>query len=225
MTTCPPPITSTHRSTGSASITIPGPPPYASSSVERCRSVAKSRRSHTRASSSPCFTPRAMIPSASSGSNMLGKMVTKSNLIETFRQIHHDTFLAEVDVCADLRDERHIETAAVALDVEQHSARPLLRVHDFPALASLGINERQADQVVQEVLVLFERPRLVLFDFDGPIAKVRDLLGTPDLGELHQRPAGVRARALDGRGTRRRFVGRDQRDGGQLVEAVRRVGP
>src|SRR6266536_4880676 len=105
-------IASTHRSTGSASITIPGPPPYASSSVERCLSDAKSRRTHTRVSSSPCFTPRPMMPSASSGSNMLGKMVTKSNLIETFRQVDDDTLLTEVDVGADLRDERHIVAAA-----------------------------------------------------------------------------------------------------------------
>src|SRR5947199_3647007 len=155
MTMCPPPIASTARSTGSASITIPGPPPYASSSVERCLSDAKSRRSHTRASSSPCFTPRPMMPSASSGSNMLGKMVTKSNLIETFRQVDDDTLPAKVDVDADLRNERHVVAAAVALDVQQQSSRPLLGVHDFPALAPLGIDERESDKVVQKVLVLF----------------------------------------------------------------------
>src|SRR5213592_991335 len=127
MTMWPPPMASTQRSTGSASITIPGPPPYASSSVERCLSAVKSRRSHTRASSKPCFTPRAMIPSASSGSNMSGKMVTKSNLIESFRQIDDDTLLLQVDVDADRRDEGNVEAMPVALDVEQHAARPLLR--------------------------------------------------------------------------------------------------
>src|SRR6476659_6553834 len=184
---CPPPIASTHRSTGSASITIPGPPPYASSSVERCLSEAKSRRSHTRASSSPCFTPRPMIPSASSGSNMLGKMVTKSNLIQTFRQLDHDTLLLEIDVDADLRNERHVVAAAAALDVQQQSPRSLLGVHDFPPLASLGIDEREPDEVVQKVLVLFERPRLGFVDLDGPVPQVRDLLGSLDLGEFHQR--------------------------------------
>src|SRR5205807_1538808 len=191
-------IASTQRSTGSANMTIPGPPPYASSSVERCLSVLKSRRSHTRASSSPCFTPRAMIPSASSGSNIPGKMVMKSNLIEPFRQIDDDSLLRQIDLGADLRGERHVEAAAVTLDVEQQPARALLRVHHFPALAPLGIDERQSDKVVQEVLVLFELARVALVDLHRPIAQRRDLLGRGDVSELHQRAAGVRARALDG---------------------------
>src|SRR5690348_17408671 len=45
----------------------------------------------------------------------------RSNLIETLGQVDDDTLLAEVDVSADFSGERHVETAAVALDVEQRS--------------------------------------------------------------------------------------------------------
>src|SRR5262249_43514727 len=207
------------------SITIPGPPPYASSSVERCLSEAKSRRSHTRASSSPCFTPRAMIPSASSGANMSGKMVTKSNLIETFRQIDDDTLPRQVDVSTDLRGEGDIEAPPGVLHVQQHAAPSLFGIHHLAALAPFRVDEREPDQIVQEVLVLFELARLVLLDLDGPVAQVRNSLGRADLGELHQRAAGVRARTLDGRLARRRLVGGDERHARQLVEAIERIGP
>src|SRR5439155_8065851 len=102
---------------------------------------------------------------------------TKSNLIETFRQVDEDTLLRKVDVGADLGGERHIEAPAVALDVEQHAARSLLGADDLSALAAVRIDQRQSDEIVQEVLVFFELPRLVLFDLDGPVAHGRDLLG------------------------------------------------
>src|SRR5262249_22738045 len=150
-------IFSTARSTGSASMTIPGPPPYASSSVDRCLSAANSRRSHTRTSINPCFTPRAMTPSASSGSNIRGKIVTKSILIDALGQLDDDLFSMQIDPRADLRRERYfIGPAVAAPDVKEHAAAALVRLEDLAAVAAVRIDQVQPGESVQEVLAGIE---------------------------------------------------------------------
>src|SRR5688500_19657865 len=112
-------------------------------------------------SSSPCFTPRAMIPSASNGSNIFGKMVTKSifngiEIVQPFRQLHHHALPVQVDLGAELGREGQLELAPVGpLHAEKHAATALVHVGDDAAFPSLRIDEGQADQVVQKVLVLF----------------------------------------------------------------------
>src|SRR5207248_8547505 len=123
---------STARSTGSASITIPGPPPYASSSVDRCLSVANSRRSATRTSMRPCLIPRAITPSVRRGSNIFGKIVTKSILIDALRQIDDDLFLFQIDFRTDRFGERHLVCLPVcALHIEQNAAAALVCFEDL----------------------------------------------------------------------------------------------
>src|SRR5439155_26195320 len=108
---------------------------------DRCLSLANSRRSQTRTSISFCLIPRAITPSARSGSNMCGKIVTKSILIDALRQIDDDSLLAQIDFRADLLRERHFVCLAVATtDVQQHSTAALVRFHDLPSVHDPGID-------------------------------------------------------------------------------------
>ena len=107
------------RKNGSGFITIPGPPPYGTSSTTRCRSVVKSRRSWTFRSMTPASTPRATTPSASGWSNIRGKIVTMSNFIadlarrapihvqQPCRRVDHDPLGRDVNRHADRGDQGH----------------------------------------------------------------------------------------------------------------------
>src|SRR5436190_1622196 len=231
MTVCPPPIASTARSTGSASITIPGPPPYASSSVERWRSLAYSRRSHTRTSMSPAFTPRAITPSARKESNIRGKIVTKSirNIVDILQPLgdrDDDPFVREVDLRADVGRERQIERFSVrTLHAEEDSGAPFVRFDDDSALMTFGIDERQSGEIVQVILVGVELARDALVDLDRPVVHVAQLFGRAELAELHERALFVRADALDRRGTHRFFVRRNERHVFEAGDALDRIGP
>src|SRR3954465_3467093 len=215
--TRPSPIDSTHRSTGSASMTIPGPPPYASSSVERCLSLAKSRRSCTRTSSSPCLMPRAITPSAISGSNIRGKIVTKSILIDPLGQVDRHRLRLGCDLRADLRGERHVEFAIAMLHLQQDAAAAFVDLDDSSALVAVRIDEFQANEIVQEVLALIELARFALRNLDAPVAERVDVI---DAGELHEHAIAVRACAFDARIACGRFVGRHERDRIELVESI-----
>src|SRR6185436_1185311 len=130
-------ICSTAFSSGSGFITIPGPPPYGTSSTLRCRSVVKSRRSWIFTSSNPRSTPRPITPSAMPASTIRGKIVTISNLTLSFlalsraRAIHVEQTLRgrdpnplplDVDLDANLNGQRNQHLAARALDFK-HAAR------------------------------------------------------------------------------------------------------
>src|SRR5436190_9127803 len=169
------PIFSIARITGSASITMPGPPPYASSSVDRCLSVANSRRSQTRTSMSPCFTQRAITPSARRGSNIRGKIVTKSILIDALRQIDDDRLSLQIDLLANLLGEGDVVFLPVlAPNIEQHAAAALVRFENLAAVAPLLIDQTQAGEIVQKVFAGVERARFRLRDLDCPSAQLLD---------------------------------------------------
>src|SRR5205814_5566664 len=122
-------------------------------SVERCLSEANSRRSQTRTSISPCLIPRAITPSARNGSNMRGKIVTKSILIDALRQVDEDLFFRKVDLEADGFRERHLVFFSVGTPhVQQHAASALVRFDCFSAIAPILVDEPQADEIVQEKL-------------------------------------------------------------------------
>src|SRR5690606_6555113 len=115
------------RKNGSGFMTIPGPPPYGTSSTTRCRSVVKSRRSCTPTASTPASIPRATTPSASGASNMRGKIVTMSKrtlvsgvqVQQPLGRVDHDSPRRGIDLHADRRDERHQHLAtAVHVDHE-----------------------------------------------------------------------------------------------------------
>jgi hypothetical protein len=74
-------IASSARKIGSAFRTIPGPPPYGTSSTTRWRSVVNSRRSRTFTSSVPRSIARPRMPAASGCSIIAGKIVTMSKVI------------------------------------------------------------------------------------------------------------------------------------------------
>src|SRR5713101_5877819 len=143
---------------------MPGPPPYASSSVERCLSDAKSRRSHTLTSRSPCLIPRAITPSARKASNIRGKIVTKSifnivEIVDAQGQADDDFLSGQIDLRADLGGERQFEVAARAFDIEQHATATLVGFLHDSALPAFAIDEREADEVVQKVLIRSELAR------------------------------------------------------------------
>ena len=74
-------IASTALNSGSGFSTIPGPPPYGTSSTLRCRSSVNSRRSRARTASTLRWIAFARIPSARAASIIRGKIVTMSNRI------------------------------------------------------------------------------------------------------------------------------------------------
>src|SRR3954470_2676475 len=122
--------------------------------------------------------PRAMTPSAISGSNIRGKIVTKSiRIIESLGQIDRHRLRFEINLRADLARERDIELSIAALDLQQDAAAAFVKIDDFALLFSVGVDERQADQIVQEVLVLFELARFALGNLDHPVAERIDILG------------------------------------------------
>src|SRR5436309_8730415 len=103
-------------------------------------------------SSTPDLIPRAITPSAMSGSNIRGKIVTKSNLIEPLGQRDDDALSREVDRPADLGGERDVELLAVPLDLQQHAAPTLVSVDHAATLRAVFVDQREADEIVQEVL-------------------------------------------------------------------------
>src|SRR5262245_8088444 len=112
-------IVSSARKSGSGFITIPGPPPYGTSSTTRCRSVVKSRRSRTFTSSVPRSIARFRMPAATSGSTIAGKIVTMSTVIQfkqSIRRFNHDPLGADVDRRADVRRQRNQNLAALTVD-------------------------------------------------------------------------------------------------------------
>src|SRR5712691_678147 len=142
--------------------------------------------------------PRAMTPSASSGSNIFGKIVTKSILIDALRQIDFDSLAPQIDFRADrLGEGNFVFLAVAATHVQQHSAAPFVRFDDFAAVRASLVDEMRADEIVQEVLVSFEFSGSFLGNLDGPLPKLLDFLGGVDLGEFHERAAAMRPARLD----------------------------
>src|SRR5438876_1824800 len=140
-------IVSSARKIGSGFNTIPGPPPYGTSSTTRCRSVVKSRRSCTSTSSVPHAIARPRMPAASGSRIIAGKMVTISNvkrhsgpeakgpaarvssvqIQQTFRRIDYDPLRRDVNRGADCPGQRHLHLSAWSRD---HETTPLERPLD-----------------------------------------------------------------------------------------------
>src|SRR5213593_1674703 len=75
-------MVSTAVNSGPGSRTMPPPPPYGTSSILRCRSLAKSRRSCRRTSTRPPSRARLTMLCDSGPSNIAGKAVMMSNSIQ-----------------------------------------------------------------------------------------------------------------------------------------------
>src|SRR5579872_2639100 len=168
-------------------------------------------------SSSPALTPRAMTPSARSGSNIRGKMVTKSIRIESLRKVDDDFSSGHIDFPADRNGERHlVRLAVLPLYVEQHAAAPFVDLDDLSAVISVGIDEMEANEVMVKILVRRERAGLALGNLDGPAAQQRDLFRRFDSGERDQRPIAVCTGAFDDRIARAIVFRRHERDSRQF---------
>src|ERR1051325_7464415 len=116
-----------------------------------------------------------MIPSARSGSNIRGKMVTKSNLIESLGEIDDDALRRDVDRRAKIGRERHLELAAAVPYFQQHAAAALVRVDDLAARVAVAVNELHADEVVQGVLVGLELAGLLVRNLEADEYFLHDL--------------------------------------------------
>src|ERR1051325_374861 len=103
-----------------------------------------------------------MIPSARSGSNIRGQLVTKSNLIESLGEIDDDALRRDVDRRAKIGRERHLELAAAVPYFQQHAAAALVRVDDLAARVAVAVNELHADESFLHDLVGMQ-----LVDGDG----------------------------------------------------------
>src|SRR5205823_9034588 len=194
--------------------------------VDRCLSLANSRRSQTRTSISPCLLPRAITPSARKGSNMRGKIVTKSILIDALRQIDEDFFSRQIDLEADGFRERHFVFFSVGTpDVQQHAASALVGLDCFSAIAPIFVDEMQADEIVQEELISITLSRFLLGNLDSPLLERIGIFRRRDAREFQECAIAVCAHRLDGRFARRGFIGRDEDDIRQLLEALEGVGP
>src|SRR4051812_44483085 len=107
--------------------------------------------------------PRAITPSVRKASNIRGKIVTKSILIDSVRKIHDDPFGLDVDLRADRRRERNVVLFSVAaLNAQQNAAATLVDFDHFAAIAAVVVDEPQSDEIVQEVFILIELARLRL---------------------------------------------------------------
>src|SRR5438045_9772585 len=101
-------------------------------------------------SSAPCFTPRAMTPSARNGSNIRGKMVTKSILIDPLRKVDDDSLSLEIDLLADRRGERDFIFAPVgALHVQEHPTSALVGLDDFPAFVACRVDPANTSPLME----------------------------------------------------------------------------
>src|SRR5262245_41415605 len=145
---------------GSAFNTIPGPPPYGTSSTTRWRSVVKSRRSCTFTSSVPRSTARPITPSARGRSNIAGKIVTMSNFIasnlhtppvqleQPVRRFHDDPPAGPVDLAADLRCKRDQNLVAIRGDHEPDRTRRPLNPFDDTDGNPRGRLDAAPDEIV-----------------------------------------------------------------------------
>ena len=120
-------IASSARKIGSGFSTIPGPPPYGTSSTTRCRSVVKSRRSRTFTSSVPALDRAAEDARRQrlldhrrkdrddvERASYSGPSRPLVQLQQPVRRIDHDPLRRRVDRRADRRDQRnqHLRRAA-----------------------------------------------------------------------------------------------------------------
>src|SRR5438132_1057588 len=165
-------------------------------------------------SSSFCFTPLAITPSARKGSNIRGKMVTKSILIDSLRKLHHDLLAGDVDFRTDGCCEGHfVLLAVVALHVEEHTAAAFVGVDHLAALVAALVDEAEADQVVKEIFISLACAGLALRNLDRPMLERLNLLRRPDLLELDQGTIAVCSRTLDRRVADVLLIRRDELDG------------
>ena len=203
---------STARTSGSGFITIPGPPPYGTSSTLRCRSVVNSRRSCTFTSSNPRSMPRPTTPSARPASTIRGKIVTMSNFIDLVRvvriarrapAIHLEQSLRrrdpnplplDVDLDANLGGQRNQHLAARPLDHQQAARRAAIHPHHVPdALAGHGLH-RAADQLVVVVRARLERLQRLFRHSQLQSGEPFDVLDRREPFEADHRPAVLHAR-------------------------------
>src|SRR5947209_5758537 len=149
-------IVSSARKIGSGFSTIPGPPPYGTSSTTRWRSVVKSRKSRTLTSSVPRSIARPSTPAASGSSIMAGKIVTMSKVIaaasrsgrvrlqpdlvhleQTLGRVDLDPLDRRIDDRADVRHERNQHFSFRAVDHQpaaRHRALDVADEADCPAV-------------------------------------------------------------------------------------------
>ena len=174
-------IASTARTSGSGFITMPGPPPYGTSSTLRCRSVVWSRRSCTSTSSARAAIPRLTTPSASAASTIRGKIVTMSNftvdraasknssLLElcaaafprsdpaTLRRINPDFPVRHVDLDADVDGQRNQDLAPRSVSPPAGSRRRRLRPSRPRRRRRLGRLHRAPDELMLVVRARLQR--------------------------------------------------------------------
>src|SRR5687768_1376945 len=139
---------SSARSSGSASITMPGPPPYGRSSTVRYRSAVKSRGFHVVSEYSPASSARLVIPLPVIAANISGNSVTTSKRIispasPVFRPFNMDPLFAQIHTPHHLRDPRnqsrpvaghfHHVLRAVEHPLLHHAQDHALLVHDLEA--------------------------------------------------------------------------------------------
>src|SRR5262249_33790701 len=110
---------------GSAFITMPGPPPYGVSSTVRCRSVVKSRGLTVSTAITRASRARPTTPAVSAGSISSGRIVTTVNFIsspvlgEAFGRIDGDHAAVEVDRPDELVDQRQQALDLAVVDHQQ----------------------------------------------------------------------------------------------------------
>src|SRR5688500_4668295 len=153
-------------------------------------------------SSSPCLIPRAITPSARKGSNIRGKIVTKSILnmvevIEAFRKSDDDPLRFKIDLRADVGSERDIERSLRALNAQQDPSAALFGVHHHAADPAFRVDHRHPHEVMEKVLVFAELAGVIFRDLDRPVLKFAKVFRRLDPGKLHQGAAEVGTRGLD----------------------------
>src|SRR5687767_11600498 len=152
-------MSSTARASGSGFITMPGPPPYGTSSTLRCRSIVYSRRSWTLMSSSPRSTPRLITPSARPASTIRGKIVTMSNFIQleqSLRRFDPDPAAGDVDLDADVDGERDQYFTTRTLDHQPASTSPAVHP-DHRSDRAVTRAHRTSNELMLVVLPRLER--------------------------------------------------------------------
>src|SRR5688572_23470712 len=153
-------MSSTARASGSGFITMPGPPPYGTSSTLRWRSTVYSRRSWTLMSSSPRSTPRLITPSASPASTIRGKIVTMSNFIQfeqPLRRCDPNPARGHVDLDADVDRERDQYFTTRALDHQPASAGAAVHPDDGADPGAVSRFHRASGKLVLVVAPRLER--------------------------------------------------------------------
>src|SRR5882672_1753939 len=169
---------STAANRGPGSRTMPPPPPYGMSSILRCRSPAKSRRSCRRTSTRPPSRARLTMLCDSGPSNIAGKAVMMSNSIQ-FQQalgrVDRDAPGDHVDGLADGARDRQKDlllcgrpAAGSPLDGEKRRSARVHHVAHPADLAPVARPHHQADQLENIVAALGE--------VNQPLAGYQDIL-------------------------------------------------